>query len=66
MRLSEQHLLELRCELEKLITEREMMVAENKDREAQNNSMAYTDKEFYEVMLKIEELKNLICHLGEK
>jgi len=66
MKLIEQQVLELRCELEKLITEREGMIAENYCRKHQGVSLAYGDDAFEKVRKQIEELGNRISWLGEK
>jgi len=66
MKLSEQQLLELRCRLEKLITEREGMIAENDCRKVQGLSLAYGDDALEKVRKQFEELENQISWLGEK
>lgn len=66
MKLSEQQVLELRCGLEKLITEREGMIAENGIRKHQGMSLAYGDVAFEKIRKQIEELENQISWLGEK
>lgn len=61
MRIDEQNLLELRCKLEKLITKREGMIAENR-----LNPVLYIEKDFNIIYKQIEELENHISWLGEK
>jgi hypothetical protein len=61
--LSEQQLLELRCRLEKYITEREAMIAFNKYREMRGETLGYDDRSFFDLYDKIEELEKCI---GEK
>lgn len=45
-----------RIELEMMVTEREMMVAENKQREILGQSMAYQDDSFFELSDRMNEL----------
>lgn len=66
MKLSEQQVLELRCKLERFITQREGMIAENKFREHRNEAMAYGDSAFDKLGAEIQELEDHICWLGEK
>ena len=66
MKLSEQNLLEYRCALEELISERESMIAENKFREYLNQSQAYLAGSFNEIQMKIQRLRESLILLGEK
>ena len=66
MKLSEQQLLELKCRLEKYITQRESMIAENKHREILGQNVIYVENDFEGVKNAIEQLENHICWLGEK
>ena len=66
MKMSEQQILELRCRLEKFITEREGMLAENRMREYKGDSLAYVETDFGQIYQKIAELENHICWLGER
>ena len=66
MRISEQQVLELRCKLEKFITQREGMIAENKIRQHNNLALAYGDSAFDKIRAEIQGLENHISWLGEK
>lgn len=66
MKLSEQHLLELKCRLEKYITQREAMIAENQYRLSLGQGIAYASDSFFTLQQQIEALENHICWLGEK
>ena len=66
MILSEQHLLELRIELEELITEREGMVATNFQRVHLEKSMAYEDDAFKIITNRMKTVREQLIHLGEK
>ncbi len=44
------------CRLEMLITEREAMIAENKQREFLGQAMAYSDDDFYAVADRMRKL----------
>jgi len=66
MILSEQHLLELRIELEELITEREGMVATNSQRIHLEQPMAYEDDAFQIITNRMKTVREQLIHLGEK
>jgi len=66
MILSEQHLLELRIELEELITERESMIATNFQRVHLEQSMAYEDDAFQIITNRMKAIRETLIHLGEK
>ena len=66
MKLDDQLVLELRCELEELITRREGMIAENTFREIQGESLAYGEGSFEDLRKDIQVLRERIIILGEK
>ena len=66
MILKEQHLLELQCQLEALITERDGMIAENKQREHLSQSMAFSYDAFNLISIKIADIGKRICWFSEK
>lgn len=66
MMLNEQLILELRCELEQLITLREGMIAENTIRERCGESLAYTERYFTSVHNDIRKLREKIIQFGKK
>ena len=66
MILTEQHILEIKCRVEALITEREGMIAENKQREHLQQSMAFHEDSFMQVAQKIEGWGEHISRLGER
>lgn len=66
MILSEQHLLELKIELEELITEKEGMIATNFQRVHLEQSMAYDDYAFLDVKNRMKAIREQLIHLGEK
>jgi len=66
MKLEPQLVLELRCELEELITEREGMIAENQQRAFLGQAMAYCDDSFSDLGAKIKTLQETIVRLGEQ
>lgn len=65
MIIAEQILLEFRIELEELITEREGMIAENKQREVVENSMAYDEGSFSNVASRMSTLRKKIIGFVE-
>jgi len=66
MILSEQHILELKTELEELITEREGMVAMNLQRVHLEQSMAYDGHAFLYIQNRMKAIRERLIHLGEK
>jgi hypothetical protein len=48
-----------KVQIEILITQREAMVAENKQREFEGHAMAYTEREFFSLENAFHELKRL-------
>lgn len=66
MKLDDQLLLELRCELEELITKREGMLAENCTRAGGDNAPAYGEKVFFDLQNKIKNIRERIIRYGEK
>jgi len=48
--------LQILARIEALITDREGMIAENKQREAENKSMAYTEDSFHSLANEMREL----------
>ena len=66
MILSEQQILELRIELEELITEREGMIAKNLQRVHLEQSMVYEDDAFLIVQNRMKAIREKLIHLGEK
>ena len=54
--MGEAELLEIRIQLEKLITEREAMVAENQWRISQQETLAYGDMDFARIREQMEAL----------
>ncbi len=66
MIISEQTLLEFRCQLERLITKREGMIALNKQREVVGHSMAYEEDSFLILAEDILLIHNALVTLGEK
>jgi len=65
VKLNEQHLLELRCEFEELITEREGMLAENNTREGGGSAPAYGDEAFFANQKKMKSIRERIIRFGE-
>lgn len=66
MILSEQLLLEFRLSLEKLITEREAMIATNSGQESRGESQAYDESSFMNIADKIQGLNNSLVVLGDR
>lgn len=66
MKLDDQHVLELRCELEELITEREGMIIENTTREIRGESWPYGKEDFESLRKSIQALRERIIRFGEK
>jgi len=66
MNLSEQQNLELRIELEELITEREGMIATNFQRVHLEQSMAYEDDAFLIVQNRMKAIREKLIYLSEK
>jgi len=65
--LSEQELLlELRCELEEYITEREAMIIANQIREGKQQAYAYDDSAFFQLIGKIQSVRERLVRFGEK
>lgn len=62
MKLDDQHLLELRCELEELITEREVMLTANR----QGEFPQYSKESFIQIRNQIKDLRERIIRLGER
>ena len=56
MQLSEQQLLEIRLQMEDIITAREGMIAENMYRSHRQESMAYRDNDFMELNMELKKL----------
>jgi len=66
MKLTEENLLEFRCELEELITAREGMIAENQQRIQRGESLAYVEQMFFEnVEQKTRDLRERIIRISE-
>ena len=59
----DRRLLDIKIQLEQCITEREGMIAENMQREALGESMAYTSKDFDRVIVGMEYLLNVVRDL---
>ena len=66
MILNEQAILEFKCELEALITQREAMVAENHYRIRRGETIAYGEDAFNNLTLLMRDIKEKIIHLDEK
>ncbi len=66
MILSEQQILELRIELEELITEREGMIATNFQRVHLEQSMAYDDHAFLIIQNRMRTIRGKLIYLSEK
>ncbi len=66
MNLNEQILLEMRLELEEIISEREGMIAENMQRQSIDQSIAYHYDSFYENALRLRAIRERLISLGEK
>ena len=66
MILKPQHILELRCEFEELMTEKEGMLALNQQRMFAGQAMAYTDDAFFTLAAKIKLLREKIIQLGDQ
>ena len=66
MKLTPQQVFEFECELQELITEREAMMAENRQRGVLEQSMAYSDDNFYILQSKMRSIRARVVHLGEK
>ena len=66
MILSEQQVLELRIELEELITEREGMMTLNSSRINQGWSIAYDDVSFNDVKERMRAIRGKLINLSEK
>ena len=64
-KLSEQVLLEFRCRLEELMTQREGMVAENSRRQFLGQGTAYDDESFQELGQQIAQVGSDLVLLGE-
>jgi len=58
------HYLNIRIQMEELITEREMMIAENQQRIHSGESLAYTGEEFSSVMTNLTRLREVLIHDG--
>ena len=58
MNLSESQILEFRLEMESLISEREGMIALNKERENHGYSLAYGETAFNDLSKKLQEIHN--------
>ena len=61
--MSEKQLLDIRLQMESLISLREGMVAENKIRESRGESMAYTDQSFCENADAMDSLLSVLRSL---
>jgi len=66
MILEPQVILEFRCKLEALITEREGMLQNNRDREWRDETPPYDGDQFYVLSEKIKELGEELVVLGER
>lgn len=66
MKLEDQQCLELRCELEELITEREGMIAENYTREGGGSAPAYGEEAFFDLQNKMKSVRERIIRFGEQ
>ena len=66
MIVNRQILLELQCQLETLITEREGMIAENSQRKITGNSMAYCEDAFMDIVKRMRSVQDIIITLGER
>lgn len=65
MRIDEQVLLGVRIELEKLVTEREGMIAENQQRSCSSYSPAYGENGFFNITKEMEILRERLNLLGK-
>lgn len=65
MLISEQMLLELRIELEELITEREGMIAENLEREAIKSAPAFSKSSFDIIARQLQLLREKLITIAE-
>lgn len=63
MAISEGNLLEIRLEMEELITGRESMIAENLQRQNAGHSMAYVERDFFVIEGRLGELRNTLIQL---
>jgi len=54
--MNQQELI-VKIKLEALITEREMMIVKNKEREINNESLAYDEKSFIGLLSEIKDLE---------
>lgn len=58
--MSESRLLDLRCQIEELICQREGMIADNKQREFEGNAMAYSEDSFLILQRNLEFVRQQI------
>lgn len=63
MVLTDANILEYKMDLEKILTEREGMIAENHARLFHNERVAYDEKHFNMLSTKINDLHNSMIHL---
>ncbi len=66
MILSEQYLLEIRINLEELITRREGFIALNTERLRNGYAPGYSDTAFGSLETEMRILREQLIHLGEK
>ncbi len=62
--MDERYGLSIRLQMEALITEREMMVADNLQRVHREESMAYGHEEFEELIFRINNLRGELLRDG--
>lgn len=62
--MNEGRYLDIRIRLEACITQREAMIAENMDRSAKGQSMAYGDDAFNSVVGEFAQLANELRNIG--
>jgi len=65
MKIPDQLLLELWCELEEFVTTRFAMIAMNQERMQRGESQAYNEKAFMDLSNNIQDIRKRIIHLGE-
>ena len=62
--MNEGRYLDIRIRLEACITQREAMIAENMDRAAKGQAMAYCDDAFNSVVSELAQLANELRNTG--
>lgn len=63
MPISEGNLLEIKIEMEELITTREGMIATNLQRESLGHSMAYDEEAFETIVFSLKSLREQLIQL---